>query len=228
MIALIRYQFITYLKSYRYIPPLALYLISLIVTYTYAPNPIIDSFYNTAIYLFLLSAWFTISFFHAEDEKQERITRIHVTKKRTYFISKIVCVIIIGTILSGVSVLYPTVVGGFETKPTIHQLLLGYVLHWLFSVMGMSISLLFTRNITDSGNASWFGPALILVLTLAVAGVSYPYEGIQMLIYVLPPVTAIIHFINEGMNQFIAFGWGIGYSFLLVLLYIMIVQRKDL
>ncbi|WP_423479094.1 hypothetical protein [Priestia megaterium] len=79
--ALIRYHFITYIKSYRYIPPLALYIISLCMNYTYRPNPVLDSFFNTALFLFFLTTWFTMSLFHAEDSSQEVITKLHVGKK---------------------------------------------------------------------------------------------------------------------------------------------------
>ncbi|WP_210610217.1 ABC transporter permease [Priestia flexa] len=228
MIALIRYHYLTYLKSYRYIPPLALYLILLIITYTYTPNPILDSFYNTSIYLFFTFSWVTISFMHAENSKQERITRLHVRKKSVYFISKLISIVVMAVVLSAVSIIYPIVFDMFSSMPTVKEQLFGYFLHLVSCLTSMSVSLLFTRHMLRTGNLSWFGPVFVLVLTLAVAGVPYPYEGLQMFIYLLPPIAAIINFISEDSYVWVGFCWGIAYSAIVIGFYLSLVRNRDI
>ncbi|MFP3822008.1 ABC transporter permease, partial [Bacillus sp. SIMBA_008] len=59
MFALIRYHFLDYTKSYKYVPPIAMYFVSLLFVYTYKPTPIVPTYLETAIALYLLSAWIT-------------------------------------------------------------------------------------------------------------------------------------------------------------------------
>ncbi|MQR89642.1 ABC transporter permease [Bacillus megaterium] len=226
--ALIRYHFITYIKSYRYIPPLALYIISLCMNYTYRPNPVLDSFFNTALFLFFLTTWFTMSLFHAEDSSQEVITKLHVGKKNKYFMSKLISCMLLFTLLSAVSIAYPVLLDMFEVDISTKQMVFGFIIHWTFSLLGMSIGLVFTRDVVREGSLSWFGPLFILIVTLAAAGVSFPYQGGGLLLYVLPPVSAIIQFINEGLNKFLVFGWALLYAIALISLYLWRANRRDI
>ncbi|MED3103083.1 ABC transporter permease, partial [Bacillus thuringiensis] len=43
MFALIRYHFLDYTKSYKYVPPIAMYFMSLLFVYTYKPTPIVPT-----------------------------------------------------------------------------------------------------------------------------------------------------------------------------------------
>lgn len=102
MRALISYYVLDYIKSYRYVPPLSIYVITLLVNYTYRPNPVLSSMAVTAVYLFLLMAWFTLSFFHTEDPTQQQLTTLHAKNKSKMFLSKymtmFLCVIVLSTV----------------------------------------------------------------------------------------------------------------------------------
>lgn len=71
MSSLLRYQFINYLRTYQYVPPFTIFILCLVVNYTFVPNPILDSYSFTSLILFFLMGWFTVTLFHAEDEGQK-------------------------------------------------------------------------------------------------------------------------------------------------------------
>jgi len=165
---------------------------------------------------------------HAENSKQERITRLHVRKKSVYFISKLISIVVMALVLSAVSIIYPIVFDMFSSMPTVKEQLFGYFLHLVSCLTSMSVSLLFTRHMLRTGNLSWFGPVFVLVLTLAVAGVPYPYEGLQMFIYLLPPIAAMINFISEDSYVWVGFCWGIAYSAIVIGFYLSLVRNRDI
>jgi len=55
MKGLLHYHFHNYLRSHRYIPPLSLYILSLVINYTYTPNPILDSYSFTSLLLYVFA-----------------------------------------------------------------------------------------------------------------------------------------------------------------------------
>lgn len=52
MSSLVRYQLINYLRTYHYVPPFTIFILCLIVNYTFVPNPILDSYSFTSLVLF--------------------------------------------------------------------------------------------------------------------------------------------------------------------------------
>ncbi len=176
--ALIRYHFITYIKSYRYIPPLALYIISLCMNYTYRPNPVLDSFFNTALFpLFSNHLVYDVAVSRGRFQSRSYYKTSCRGKRTKYFMSKLITCVLLFTFLSAVSIAYPVLLDMFEVDISTKQMVFGFIIHWTFSLLGMSIGLVFTRDVVREGSLSWFGPLFILIVTLAAAGVSFPYQG---------------------------------------------------
>ena len=90
MFALIRYHFLDYTKSYKYIPLIAMYCISLLFVYTYKPTPIVPTYLETALALYLLSAWITVTIFHTQDPVQEQITISHTNNISALYVGNII------------------------------------------------------------------------------------------------------------------------------------------
>ena len=106
MFALIRYHFLDYTKSYKYVPPIAMYFVSLLFVYTYKPTPIVPTYLETALALYLLSAWITVTIFHTEDPVQEQITISHTNNISALYVGKYITALLICTVLSFISVIY--------------------------------------------------------------------------------------------------------------------------
>ncbi|MBE3570004.1 MAG: hypothetical protein IMW92_07770 [Bacillales bacterium] len=56
MKGLFPYHFVYYLRTYKYVPPLTFYVLTLVVNYVYKPNPILDSYSFTSLVLFFIMA----------------------------------------------------------------------------------------------------------------------------------------------------------------------------
>ncbi len=167
MFALIRYHFLDYTKSYKYIPPIAMYFISLLFVYTYKPTPIVPTYLETALALYLLSAWITVTIFHTEDPVQEQITISHTNNISALYVGKYITALLICTVLSFISVIYPIILQMFNEKMTVSLFLIGFLSHISFSILGISIATLFTRNIIQKAGTAWLSLTFILLITIA-------------------------------------------------------------
>lgn len=222
-----------YIKSYRYVPPASIFLIMLVVNYTYAPNPILSSYALTAIYLFFITAWLTLSFFHTEDSVQQNLTILHAKSKMKYFLSKYFTMFLFVLILAVVSVVYPIVFHMFGEPVTSDELIIGFLSHLLLGVLSVSISVLFTRNIVMKLSNAWLGVSLALVVSLTSIGLKSVLPAVfQPVICVLPPVPGIIGLMEEKNIQdfYLEFGfvylWLCMYSCVLIALFLLIDKKK--
>lgn len=177
MFALIRYHFLDYTKSYKYIPPIAMYCISLLFVYTYKPTPIVPTYLETALALYLLSAWITVTIFHTEDPVQEQITISHTNNISALYVGKYITALLICTVLSFISVIYPIILQMFNEKMTASLFLVGFLAHMSLSILGISIATLFTRNIIQKASTAWLSLTFILLMTIASIRLKKSYYG---------------------------------------------------
>ncbi|EEK71106.1 MULTISPECIES: hypothetical protein [Bacillus] len=224
MFALIRYHFLDYTKSYKYIPPIAMYCISLLFVYTYKPTPIVPTYLETALALYLLSAWITVTIFHTEDPVQEQITISHTNNISALYVGKYITALLICTILSFISVIYPIILQMFNEKMTASLFLVGFLAHMSLSILGISIATLFTRNIIQKASTAWLSLTLILLMTIASIRLK------KELLWFLPPVESFImlgqYKYNILTHTLWLTAWAILYSFLLLTLFLFLVRRK--
>ena len=115
MFALIRYHFLDYTKSYKYVPPIAMYFVSLLFVYTYKPTPIVPTYLETARALFIICL-ITVTIFHTEDPVQEQITISHTNNISALYVGKYITALLICTVLSFISVIYPIILQMFNEK----------------------------------------------------------------------------------------------------------------
>jgi len=233
MKALINYHFLDYIKSYRYVPPLTIYLVLLIVNYTYKPNPVLSSLAVTALYLFLVMAWFTLSFFHTEDPDQQRLTTFHAKSKIKMFLSKYMMMFLCVIILSAISVTYPVVFNMFKEDVTIFKLIIGFLNHFFLGVLSVSITALFTRNITKNPGTSWLSVSFVLLISIASSGIREVLPSfLQWIVWTLPPVPHLMSLMETTnvsaifLEVSLIYLWLVIYSVVLILLFFWIQHLK--
>ncbi|HDR7592847.1 TPA: ABC transporter permease [Bacillus mycoides] len=205
-------------------PPIAMYCISLLFVYTYKPTPIVPTYLETALALYLLSAWITVTIFHTEDPVQEQITISHTNNISALYVGKYITALLICTVLSFISVIYPIILQMFNEKMTASLFLVGFLAHMSLSILGISIATIFTRNIIQKASTAWLSLTFILLMTIASIRLK------KELLWFLPPVESFImlgqYKYNILTHTLWLTAWAIVYSFLLLTLFLFLVRRK--
>lgn len=235
MRGLVVYQFATYIRSHRYIPPVSVFIMMLVINYTYVPNPILDSYSFTSILLFFVIGWVTISIFHSEDEGQKQITIMHAKNIREYYLALVINCTLVAFFLSVLAVAYPVIFQAFT--PGLHpvHIVKGFLAHFCLAFISIALSIFFTRELVKNHINSWWGVISILIGSLVSAVMTEAdVINITVLHWILPP----LHYSFEIMSvedQIISinteiygyFGWIFIYSMILITLFLMIVQKKE-
>lgn len=233
MKGLLHYQFINYVRSYRYVPPLSLYVISLIVNYTYTPNPILDSYALTSLYLFFVMGWFTVTLFHAEDEGQKQLTLLHARNSRVYYMALFVIVALIGFVLSFVSVVYPIIIDAFGAKTRLIHIVLGFLSHFGLVILAITLSAIFTRDLVNNRQNTWWGVLSILLISVVIVSIKSIILQVPGIIWLLPPVHLLFEMMSseDGIETipvtfYLKFGWVFLYGFLCMELFFFLMKRR--
>jgi hypothetical protein len=177
-----------------------------------------------------MMGWFTVTIFHAEDEGQKRITVLHCRNLRKYYLSLFTMCILIGLCLSFISVAYPIVFNAFGVETRVPHLIMGFLSHFSLSLLALSLSALFTRELIQNQSNTWWGVLGILVISVAISTLKDKINGF---IWLFPP----LHFSLETMSSednikaipvlFLGqFSWIFLYAFLLIGLFFWIMKRK--
>ena len=233
MKGLIHYFFTTYIRTHRYVPPVTLFIMMLIINYTYIPNPIMDSYSFTSLLLFFIMGRVTITIVHAEDEGQKQITLIHSKNKRNYYFALIINCIIVGFILSIIAVAYPLVINAFTPELHVIHILFGFLAHFSIATLSIALSIFFTRELVKTNINSWWGVVSILVFTLVLPIVKEKFFNIELINWFMPPLRFTLEIMSVGDDitsisklAYWQFGWIFIYSAILMVIFTIIVQRE--
>ncbi|MDI4643372.1 hypothetical protein [Cohnella hashimotonis] len=201
MLPLIRYHWSYYTKSYRYLAPLIAYVGLLLFIYTISPNPVLESYAFSSVWLFVVSAWIAWGLSDLEPETQQAVTALHAGSAGAYYASKLLLMAAIGLLLTAFAVLYPALTGKLERWPTRVEWLAAASVHTAQSLLGTGIALWFTER--GFGRSAASLPALIGVIVLSLASASAVAqlpEGMAFVRWLLPPA-GILSEVLTGLEQ---------------------------
>lgn len=188
MLPLARYHLTYYTRSYRYLAPLIAYVGFLLFIYTISPNPVLESFAFSSVWLFVVSAWMIGGFADLEPEASQAVTALHAGSAAAYHASKLLLMTAIGLLLTLFAVLYPALAGKLERWPSPEEWLAAVAVHAAMFLLGMGVALWFTERGLGRSAASL--PALIGILVLSLASgkaVSPLPDSLAFLRWLLPP-----------------------------------------
>jgi len=233
MLSLLRYQFINYLRTFQYVPPFSIFVLCLVVNYTFVPNPILDSYSFTAIILFFLMGWFTVTLFHAEDEEQKVITTIHAKSRTQYNLAIFSICGLLALGFSLISVLYPILIGAFGETPRSIHLLLGFLSHFSLAILAIALSAIFTRELIKNKHNTWWGVLGILLISIVGASLHDTISQVKGLTWLLPPVRLSLEMMDSEDSIkaipsifYWQFAWIFIYACLVIMLFFLLANRK--
>ncbi len=87
MIELTKYHGHSYLKSNKYVMPLAVFFVLLYVNYSIIPLRVIDSFCISCVYAFMIMVWAGIGYNESEPLISRQILVLRVQSASRYYIS---------------------------------------------------------------------------------------------------------------------------------------------
>lgn len=232
MLPLIFYHISYYTKSYRYLAPLIAYVGFLLFIYTLSPNPVMESYAFSSVWLFAVSAWIAYGFADLEPGNQQPVTVSHAGSALAYHLSKLLALLLIGALFSSFAVLYPVLAGKFDRSPSVEEGIAALSAHIGTYLIGIGCALWFSERGFGKTQASL--PAMIGVLVLSLgSGTALERlpDAFHFVRWLLPPA-GIVSEVLTRQDRYA--GWGtagalmyaLGYGVLLSGGYILQAARR--
>lgn len=192
---LIRYHFIMYLKTNKYVMPLAVWIIVLLNAYSAKPVSLVSSMLVTATALCLIMAWTGMTYFESLDVTAEQLMLLKVSKRADYNRSKYAFLALLGSILSLSAVLIPAflnIANGFQlfTKTfTLMDMLTALAMHVLCGVLGMAAASLFQPVCIKERKLAVLSLAVFCVVALVKGTITAGAGVWKYFLWVAPPLS---------------------------------------
>lgn len=230
---LLRYLFASYTRSYRYFAPIAFMIITLLLLYSYKPNPVMDSYAVTSTLLFIGCAWLGMNFLNHDQGRQTVLLILHTGSARAFYATQYAALIVIGFVLSVLAVVYPVLTGMFDEPVGIERFTLALLSHLSLSLLGAVISLYFQSGWIENQGRS-IGLLLILMV-MSIAGLSVGDslpDAFIVVAYILPPASLVIDMLMNTDERGLASGaimllYTYIYTAVILLIYLKIACSKD-
>ncbi|MBR2566810.1 MAG: hypothetical protein IKE29_19650 [Paenibacillus sp.] len=234
MYFLCRYLLQHHLRSQRFFAPMVIYVTTVMLFYSYKPNPIADSYSFTAMLLFGGAAWLGLMVMNTEPSGQIQLLIVHTGSKRKIAVGQMICAWIMALSLTVFTVGYPVLFGMFNRHPTANEWIITWSGHLTLSLLGISIAVFFQKSYISRFSRSM--PALIIVLILSFIQVSLAEklpEALRWIAGILPPA---IYLVQEMMNTETMmlssyFGivlWNMVYAVVLLIIHFGWVNRREI
>ncbi len=230
---LLRYLIASYTRSYRYFAPFSFMIISVLLLYSYKPNPVMDSYAVTSTLLFMGFAWMGMTFLNHDQGRQTSLLLLHTGSAGVFYVTQYAVLVTFSAIMSTMAVIYPILTGMFNEPVGMERFVIAWLAHLLLSLLGSAISLYFQSGwIENQGRAIGL---ICIVVILSIAGLSVVSSlpgKMTFMAYILPPVSLMIDMLMHADEQgLIKCAWALlytfGYTAVLFLVYLNRACTKD-
>lgn len=233
MIDLIKYTLQDFFRSQKYFPPISTFIIVIFVFYTYTPNPVVDSYAVTALVVYVISAWISVSMLALDPPIQRQLMILHIGSSYRYYLAKIISIWLISILLAIYAFVYPIIFNMFNESVTFTVGFMSILNHILLATLGIMLASLFSKGVMESTVNSYGGLALALILSIAAIGIQKLLPAsLENMVWLLPPAlmthVSLLDWTGESISQLelIPFLWIFLYSLILLVTFLSLSKQK--
>lgn len=193
--ALVQYRMRIYGKENRFIMPLAAMLFMLYIMYSMKPAGVVSSFFMSSYMIFLIAVWNGFVMSSAEDPVMEQIQMLRVQNIFAYYVSKIVCLLLVGLAGTCICLVLPVAVNVINDGTLFERTLTGYDLFNAFLLLsgasfagGTLGSILQPPMVLRERKNALLLTVLAAVLTIIKQALMQEIPLLKWILWILPPL----------------------------------------
>ncbi|MEC0373465.1 hypothetical protein [Paenibacillus chibensis] len=234
MIALARFMLRSYTRRHTYFAPLAATLIAMFILYSYKPNPVMDSYSVTSVFLFLGAAWMGRTFLNHVSPQQEQLHVTQIGSMKKYLLSQMMALFVPIVLFTVLFILFPIVTKMFVRPVHADELWLAAFGHLVMGMLGAALSLFFQTALMPNGARATAMLLIVVIVSIGAKSITAHLPSpLAWLRWLLPPVSSLMDgLLNTGTTVsphevWGMVGYGLAYSLALVLVYMYVSVRRD-
>ena len=231
--ALINYHFKNFIRSYKWIGPLIIFLLLVVILYTYSGQPILSSFASTSMLLLFISAWITVIVFDIDSTKEKQLLFTKFRSKKNYLPSKLLFSFIIILPLGLWAIAYPIITFRFEHLPKLIEVLVGIYSHIIIIAVGVIMTTLIKSLTKVSDKLIWLFIVLMYLISMLRGTIIQSFPILKYILWIFPPVSDFLNILNKSLTDVLSVSfllinfWMIGYLIVMLIFLYTIFNNSE-
>ena len=232
LLHLVRLLLLFYMRSYRYFPPLLVFLLGLMFLHVYPAKEAMPAYAASAVLVYFISAWIAAGFMGAIHEAQEHIAAVHAGSVRMYLAGKTLAVLTCILLVCLAAVIYPVAADRFTNGISAGEWLTALLAHLELALLGGLAAMILNRTVIRNGSMAIFSLLLVLIVSIVRNGVLQEIgSGWAPLFMLLPPAAPVIDWLmnadaQAGGGSVIVWIGPLVYGAVLCVIYLRIAERR--
>ncbi len=225
-----RYQFISYIRSLKIVPPLTVFGAWVIIFYTYKGVPILSSYAVTSLAIYLVMTWVTIGIFSIQGETEKHLLFVQLGSKHHYLWGKWAICLIIASFFMLFAIVYPVLMNNFkETIQPIHFGLSIYS-HFFLAIFGIIVGSFFSITSFASTKYTWLLAMLVVTISISYEGIVEKVALFKWILLLFPPVVHVIKYLsgNDAVTIKLDFWLIASFAFVYTIISFIVVSKMFL
>ncbi|MGE8206530.1 hypothetical protein ACQKP0_18630 [Heyndrickxia sp. NPDC080065] len=233
MTGFIHYQFKSYIRSLKIIPPLTVFTGWVIILYIYKGLPILSSYAITSIVLYLVMTWVVIGVFSIEEEAEKYILFVQLGSKYRFLWGKWAVCIMIAFVLSLYAIIYPVLMNNFKGPIMTIHIALSFYSHIFLALFGILVGSFFSVTSLASKKYSWLLAMLVMVLSISYERIVEKAVIFKWLFILFPPIVNVTKYLSRddtihiGRDFWVYSGLAFVYMVVCMIVVVKMFLRKE-
>lgn len=232
---LLKYHFLVYMKSNKFVMPLFIFLLFVGTTYSTTPLPVVSTLVMISTSLFYLMVWISMTYMTVENPVSEQLIILKVKSHTLYNFSKILFLLLVGIALSIISIIVTILIylfgDIFIRNLTLIDILAAFILHCFIALLGVIVGMFFNSRVIKERKSGIMLTVLVAVMALAKVPLNEKMPLTKFITWLFPPLYNVIDlFIKDDFflmnNVAIAVLYICIYSLIAGFLYLYILKKK--
>jgi hypothetical protein len=236
-INLMNYHFITYARTNRFIMPLVVWSGLIFAHYRMMPLEVVSSLATSSIYVFFIMIWLGITYFDSVEVVSEQLLLLRVCKRTTYYKSKYLFLILLGALMSFLSVIVPVIYNAannfemFTRSLTFMDIFFGFFLHLVITFLGIAVAAIFQPLCIRNRKIALLLAAMVSLVALAKDAIIESYSFLRYLLWIFPPLSDILNLFRDSvvfnpLNIGLAIFIGTLYSLAMIIIAQLVIRKR--
>ena len=240
MIALVRYHFKTYFKSSKFIMPLALYVIFMVMMCGGAVNDATSIFVISIVASYFLMVWSSFVFTDCEDLIAEQIAILKAKNIKKFYLSKNIFIMLWGIVYSVLGIVIPTIwkiistvfkLGELENY-TVTNLLTAFFIHICVCMLGAAVGFVWHPRIMSNRKIAAIGAFSLGAMGIINGPLAEDIPVVGFIKWLFPPVYLLLDKIGLGKgtlamgNAIVPMLLCVAYAVVFVIVNIVVLYKK--
>lgn len=234
---LLKYHFMIYKKSNKFIMPLLAWMICMYTFYSTKPISVVSSFGVSMGALFYIMVWIGLSYTEIDDPVSEQLLIFKVGSENIYNISKIMVVVFIGIVMSLIGVIIPVIINTINNFQlytrglTIADVGVAFLLHSFVGLLGAATGNLLHPRIMKDRKMAVILTFTIALMSMVKGPMNIKIPSTRFITWVFPPLYDITEYFN-GDEYFLMYDVGSAilsisvYSIILIFVQLYFLKRN--